>query len=123
MADDDDRNKDAKRQKLQSEQGEAYEEDMARIDSALIESAHSAADSDKDKEKNENGNQQQDEEIVPHHEPPQHEQQVKQESDDEMEGNWLKNFTPHHTRVGADYQVTDLPTPSASLPAVIVPKQ
>ena len=31
-------------------------------------------------------------------------------SDDE-EGNWMQNYTPHHTRVGADYQVAELPAP------------
>jgi len=25
---------------------------------------------------------------------------------------WLKNYTPHHTRIGPNYQVTDLPTAS-----------
>ena len=32
------------------------------------------------------------------------------DSDDE-EGNWMQNYTPHHTRVGADYQVAELPAP------------
>ena len=31
-------------------------------------------------------------------------------SDDE-EGNWMQNYTPHHTRVGKDYQVAELPAP------------
>lgn len=26
--------------------------------------------------------------------------------------NWLQNYTPHHTRIGPNYQVTDLPTVS-----------
>ena len=34
------------------------------------------------------------------------------DSDDEEGGNWLKNFTAHHTRIGEHYQVTDLPIPS-----------
>lgn len=33
------------------------------------------------------------------------------ESDEEDAGNWLKNFTPHHTRVGKEFQVSKLPTP------------
>jgi len=32
------------------------------------------------------------------------------DSDDE-EGKWMQNYTPHHTRVGADYQVAELPAP------------
>jgi len=30
---------------------------------------------------------------------------------DNEEGNWMQNYTPHHTRVGADYQVAELPAP------------
>mmetsp|Transcript_614 Transcript_614/g.1139 ORF Transcript_614/g.1139 Transcript_614/m.1139 type:complete len:187 (+) Transcript_614:154-714(+) len=36
------------------------------------------------------------------------------ESDEEDAGNWLKNFTPHHTRVGKEFQVSKLPTPSGT---------
>eukprot|EP00985_Skeletonema_marinoi_P005009 scaffold2173_cov91-Skeletonema_marinoi.AAC.3 len=120
MVDDNDR-KGAKRQKLLSEQRSSYEEDMARINAALNEQptqpASAAADGE---EKNENSGDTQ-----------QHQQQQQQgghESDDEEGGNWLKNFTPHHTRVGENFQVTDLPTPSATTShstsaAVIVPKQ
>jgi hypothetical protein len=122
MGEDDDR-KDTKRQKLQSEQRSAYEEDMARINAALNEqqphqpSASAADDVDNEEEKNENtsGDTQQE----------QQQQQGGQGSDDEEGGNWLKNFTPHHTRVGENFQVTDLPSPSHSSTsaAVIVPKQ
>jgi hypothetical protein len=118
MGDDDDR-KDAKRQKLLLEQRSAYEEDMARINAALNEQSQPASAAADGEEKNENsGDTQQ-----------QHQQhQEGHESDDEEgEGNWLKNFTPHHTRVGDSYQVTNLPTPSATYhspsAAVIVPKQ
>ena len=38
------------------------------------------------------------------------------DSDEDGEGNWLQNFTPHHTRVGGNYQVTELPTPSSWRP-------
>ena len=124
MVDDNDR-KGAKRQKLLSEQLSSYEEDMARINAALNEQptqpASAAADGE---EKNENsGDTQQ-------HQQQQQQQQGGHESDDEEGGNWLKNFTPHHTRVGENFQVTDLPTPSSaatshskSAAAVIVPKQ
>mmetsp|Transcript_4229 Transcript_4229/g.6523 ORF Transcript_4229/g.6523 Transcript_4229/m.6523 type:complete len:119 (+) Transcript_4229:19-375(+) len=118
MVDDNDR-KGAKRQKLLSEQRSAYGEDMARINAALNEQptqpASAAADGE---EKNENSGDTQ-----------QHQQQQQQgghESDEEEGGNWLKNFTPHHTRVGENFQVTDLPTPSlhhSTSAAVIVPKQ
>ena len=33
---------------------------------------------------------------------------------DDDSGNWLKNYTPHHTRIGPNYQVTDLPTVMSS---------
>eukprot|EP00571_Detonula_confervacea_P000390 CAMPEP_0172313828 /NCGR_PEP_ID=MMETSP1058-20130122/21073_1 /TAXON_ID=83371 /ORGANISM="Detonula confervacea, Strain CCMP 353" /LENGTH=209 /DNA_ID=CAMNT_0013027545 /DNA_START=18 /DNA_END=647 /DNA_ORIENTATION=+ len=39
------------------------------------------------------------------------------DSEDEEEGDaWLQNFTPRHTRVGANYQVADLPTAPPTLP-------
>ena len=34
---------------------------------------------------------------------------VMDSDDDEDGNNWLQNYTPHHTRVGSDYQVADLP--------------
>ena len=135
MADnnDDDR-KDAKRQKLQSEQRAAYEEDMARINSALRESetSHSsdaAADAEEVKNENSDGNQQEPGESQPQQQPQPQQQAAGEESDDEEEGagNWLKNFTPHHTRVGSEFQVTELPMPTPSAtsraPAVVAPKQ
>ena len=45
---------------------------------------------------------------------------LESDDDEEGEGHWLKNFTPHHTRVGAAYQVAELPAaspPSAAAPA------
>jgi hypothetical protein len=36
------------------------------------------------------------------------------DNDDDDGGNWLKNYTPHHTRIGPNYQVTDLPTVMSS---------
>mmetsp|Transcript_8092 Transcript_8092/g.12112 ORF Transcript_8092/g.12112 Transcript_8092/m.12112 type:complete len:122 (-) Transcript_8092:1009-1374(-) len=121
MVDDNDR-KGAKRQKMLSEQRSAYEEDMARINAELNEQPQtSSAAADGEEKKNENSGDTQ-----------QHQQHQQQqgghESDDEEGGNWLKNFTPHHTRVGENFQVTDLPTPSATTShstsaAVIVPKQ
>ncbi len=130
MVDDNNDRKDAKRQKMLSEQRSAYEEDMARINAALNEqpgeSAPAAAASAGGGETNENSGvtqQQQQQQQQPS-------QQGGHESDDDEDGgNWLKNFTPHHTRVGEDFQVTNLPTPSASAAskstsaAVIVPKQ
>ena len=119
MVDDNDR-KDAKRQKLLSEQRSAYEEDMARINAALNEQPGQPASAGAATETNENNGVTQQQQQPP---PP---QQGGHESDDEDGGNWLKNFTPHHTRVGENFQVTNLPTPSAttskSTPA-IVPKQ
>jgi len=123
MVDNNDR-KGAKRQKLLSEQQSAYEEDMARINAALNEQPQTSSAAADGEEKNENsdGDTQQQ----------QHQQQQQQqgghESDDEEGGNWLKNFTPHHTRVGENFQVSDLPTPSSATShsasaAVIVPKQ
>ena len=136
MANNDDR-KDAKRQKIQSEQRAAYDEDMAQIQSALREAEPSTAAADDKTEKNKNsgdGHQEQQEEeknTIQSSQPPQpqqQQQQVGQESDDDEEGpgNWLKTFTPHHTRVGSEFQVTELPTPQANTsrePAVIAPKQ
>ena len=125
MVDDNNDRKDAKRQKMLSEQRSAYEEDMARINAALNEqsqSAPAAAASAGGGETNENRD------VTQQQQPPP--QQGGHESDDDEDsGNWLKNFTPHHTRVGEDFQVTNLPTPSASAAskstsaAVIVPKQ
>ena len=120
MVDDNDR-KEAKRQKLQSEQRSAYEEDMARINAALNEQpgqpAPPAAAAGGGEETENSGVTQQQQQPL---------QQGGHESDDEDGGNWLKNFTPHHTRIGENFQVTNLPTPSAttskSTPA-IVPKQ
>ncbi len=43
---------------------------------------------------------------------------VEQRNDDDG-GNWLKNYTPHHTRIGTNYQVTDLPTVPSCRPANI----
>ncbi len=40
--------------------------------------------------------------------------QIDGESDEEDAGNWLQNFTPHHTRVGMEFQVAKLPTPSGT---------
>jgi hypothetical protein len=113
---DDNNRKDTKRQKLLLEQRSAYEEDMARINAALSEQPQPSASAAANVEqKDENSGDT-------------HPQQGGHESDDETSGNWLKNFTPHHTRVGESYQVTDLPTPSADAyhstsAAVIVPKQ
>jgi hypothetical protein len=126
MANNDDR-KDVKRQKIQSEQRAAYAEDMALIQSAFREAEPSTTAADDETEKNKNsgdGHQEQQEEQ----EQQQQQQQVGQESDDDEEGagNWLKTFTPHHTRVGSEFQVTELPTPQANTsrePAVIAPKQ
>lgn len=126
MVDDNNDRKDAKRQKMLSEQRSAYEEDMARINAALNEqpgeSAPAAAASAGGGETNENSG------VTQQQQQPS--QQGGHESDDDEDGgNWLKNFTPHHTRVGEDFQVTNLPTPSASAAskstsaAVIVPKQ
>ena len=132
MANNDDR-KDAKRQKI------AYDEDMAQIQSALREAEPSTTAADDETEKNKNsvdGHQEQQEEEKtnsqssqpPQPQQQQQQQQVGQESDDDEEGagNWLKTFTPHHTRVGSEFQVTELPTPQANTsrePAVIAPKQ
>ena len=48
-------------------------------------------------------------------------QQRHVESEDEEEGGgnrWLQNFAPHHTRVGDNYQVTELPpAPPAAVAA------
>ena len=40
-------------------------------------------------------------------------------NDNDDGGNWLKNYTPHHTRIGPNYQVTDLPTVPSCRPANI----
>ena len=126
MVDDNTDRKDAKRQKMLSEQRSAYEEDMARINAALNEqsqSAPAAAASAGGGETNENRD------VTQQQQPPPQQQGGHESDDDEDGGNWLKNFTPHHTRVGEDFQVTNLPTPSASAAskstsaAVIVPKQ
>ena len=119
MANNDDR-EETKRQKI------AYDEDMAQIQSALREAEPSTTAADDEAEKNKksgDGHQEQQEE-----EKNKQQQQVGQESDDDEEGagNWLKTFTPHHTRVGSEFQVTELPTPQANTsrePAVIAPKQ
>jgi hypothetical protein len=136
MANNEDR-KDAKRQKIQSEQRAAYNEDMAQIQRALREAEPSATAVVHETENKNSGDghqEQQEEEknnIQPSQPPQpqqQQQQQVGQESDDDEEGagNWLKTFTPHHTRVGSEFQVTELPTPQANVsrePAVIAPKQ
>ena len=129
MANNDNR-EEAKRQKI------AYDEDMAQIQSALREAEPSTTAADDETEKNKNsgdGHQEQQEEEKNNSQSsqppqPQQQKQVGQESDDDEEGagNWLKTFTPHHTRVGSEFQVTELPTPQANTsrePAVIAPKQ
>eukprot|EP00574_Skeletonema_japonicum_P004442 CAMPEP_0201717874 /NCGR_PEP_ID=MMETSP0593-20130828/3543_1 /ASSEMBLY_ACC=CAM_ASM_000672 /TAXON_ID=267983 /ORGANISM="Skeletonema japonicum, Strain CCMP2506" /LENGTH=123 /DNA_ID=CAMNT_0048208049 /DNA_START=15 /DNA_END=386 /DNA_ORIENTATION=+ len=123
MVDDNNYRKDAKRQKLLSDQRSAYEEDMARINAALNEQpGQPPAATDREEEKNENSGV-----TEQPQQPQQQQQQGGHESDEEEDGNWLNNFTPHHTRVGENFQVTDLPTPSATShstsAAAIIPKQ
>ena len=98
----------AKRQRLEAEQRVAFEEDMARVRAAMAAQNES-----------EGVRPVQAEELAP--EQGSHDQHIepnirhgsRADSDDEEGGNWLKNFTTHHTRVGEQYQVTDLPTPSS----------
>lgn len=132
MVDDNNDRKDAKRQKLLSDQRSAYEEDLARIRAALNEQPGQPPAATNQEEKNENSGvtqqQQQQQEQRQNHHQQQHQQQQQggHESDEEEDGNWLKNFTPHHTRIGENFQVTNLPTPSAtshSKSAAIVSKQ
>jgi hypothetical protein len=102
----------AKRRRIEDEQRAAFEEDMARIRAAMgTQNASSNDDAGGQSQAtageptSEQGSQLQ-----------QHASSIlnrsRADSDDEGEGNWLKSYTPHHTRIGADYQVTDLPTPS-----------
>lgn len=100
----------AKRRRLEAEQRAAFQEDMARIRAAAAVGGSEAPRLDEseieagDATLQEGSRQQQPgmgSNMGVH----------REESDDEEDGNWLKKFTPHHTRVGADYQVTDLPTP------------
>ena len=96
----------AKRQRLEAEQRIAFEEDMARVRAAMGSQNESARTSHAGESTSEQGS---------------HEQcpasnsrdETRADSDDEDGGNWLKNFTTHHTRVGEKYQVTDLPIPSS----------
>ncbi len=126
MADDNNDRKDAKRQKLQSDQRSAYEEDMARINAALNEQPGQppAAAADQEEKNNENSGVTQQQQ---HQQQQQNQQQqAGNESDEEEDRNWLKNFTPHHTRIGENFQVTNLPTPSTtshSTSPAIVSKQ
>lgn len=123
MVDDNNDRKDAKRQKLLSDQRSAYEEDMARINAALNEQPGQPPAAADQEEKNENSGVTQQQQQINQ----QQQQQGGHESEDEEDGNWLKNFTPHHTRIGENFQVTNLPTPSATShstsAAAIVPKQ
>ena len=118
--------KEAKRQKLQSEaQRSAFEEDMARIHAALNgqSSSQPASIAAESREKDKAGCN----DTQQHQEVQQQQGGNGNESDEEEGGNWLKKFTPRHTRVGENFQVTDLPIPSApshsTSAAVIVPKQ
>ncbi len=126
MADNNDR-KDAKRQKLVSDQRLAFDEDIARINAALNEQPGQppAAAADREEKNNENSGVNQQERTEQQQN--QQQQQGGNESDEEEDGNWLKKFTPHHTRIGENFQVTNLPTPSATSQstsaAKIVPKQ
>lgn len=100
----------AKRRRIEDEQRAAFEEDMARIRAAMgTQNASSNDDAGGQSQAtagestSEQGSQLQQHASL---------NMSRADSDDEGEGNWLKSYTPHHTRIGADYQVTDLPTPS-----------
>ena len=89
----------AKRQRLETEQRTAYEEDIARVRAAGgtqnqsgVGNSNSVGQSDAGESTAENTNM--------------------ADSDAEDGGNWLKKFTTRHTRIGENYQVTDLPVPS-----------
>lgn len=100
----------AKRQRLEAEQKAAFEEDMARVRAAM------------EAQNNHPGGGSSDSQAVDGAlaELPSHQQhratdamdESKVDSDDDEGGNWLNKFTPHHTRVGEQYQVTELPVPS-----------
>jgi hypothetical protein len=113
----------AKRQK--TEQRLAFEEDMARIRASQAAAGPAAIPAEEENAiAPEDGDAPMEQE--PHHQVPEDdgEQQpwpqatsngtsgaAHHDSDDEEGGNWLQNYTAHHTRVGEDYQVVDLPSP------------
>ena len=113
---------DAKRRRLETEQKAAFNEDMARVRAAIdVQNSGngSAAPCDGGGGYVEQSQIGDGEAVL---QPFSQQQQPAMntlngdrnigDSDDEEEGNWLKNFTSHHTRVGEDFQVMNLPLPS-----------
>lgn len=103
---------DPKRRRIEDEQRAAFDEDMARIRAAMGTRAASSAGAAGQSqaaagESTSEGSQQQQQHVSSIM------NRSRTDSDNEVEGNWLKSYTPHHTRIGAEYQVTDLPTPSS----------
>ena len=123
-----DNNNDAKRQRVDdaSTQRSAFEEDMGRIRSAMNGTGSQPAPDGEALQQQSTSQQQQQEPSggstatansqQQTSRPPENSQRSTaygSEDDDEDEegGNWLKNFRPHHARVGSDYQVSNLPAP------------
>ena len=88
----------AKRQRLEEEQRTAYEEDIARVRAAMGGAQHESGIG--------NSNGMGGGESTA-------ENRNRSDSDAEDGGNWLKKLsTTRRTRIGENYQVTDLPVPS-----------
>ena len=125
---DDSEEKDTKRRRVldPAEQRAAFIEDMERIRSSgmMVEPTEAGGD-DEEEEKaagaGESTPQQQQSQQPSGSSSTQQQQHAQggggqsrstgvMDSDDDEDGNnWLQNYTPHHTRVGSDYQVADLP--------------
>ena len=119
---------DTKRQRvgdLSSQQRQAFNEDMELIRSAMnagntqdIGADNTNTNSEGDSTTQHQITQQSNESAASQHAAHQggdmHQRSTgddnQMDSDDE-EGKWMQNYTPHHTRVGADYQVAELPAP------------
>lgn len=113
-------NPEAKRRRLETEQKATFDEDMARVRAAIYNqnSEGGSASSGDGGSSVENSKTEDGETRLQ----PFSEQQPamnavtgnsnRRDSDDKEGGNWLKNFTSRHTRIGADYQVIDLPLPT-----------
>ena len=132
MADDSGEEKDTKRQRVldPAEQRATFVEDMERIRAAMNGASgaptEAEGEGEEEEEKAAESTMQQQQSQQPYGSFTTQQQQLAQgggqskstgvlDSDDDEEGNnnWLQNYTPHHTRVGSNYQVADLPPVSS----------
>ena len=110
----------AKRRRLENEQKAAFDEDMARV-RATIDMQNSEGGSASSNDEGSSVENSKTEYGETRLQPCSEQQPTRNsvngnsnrwDSDDEGGDNWLKKFTSRHTRIGEDYQVTDLPLPT-----------